>query len=132
MQQDPAVQAQQQLAMKTAEATLAKLTAEVQKVLAQVEQIKAQAQRETKVGAAYSAMQAGGVAASNLRWLLLARSCGLRAGRTRRRSSRCKPGGGAQIPPEQVPFARSRPAGRNAPRYRDATASAEPRHDGPA
>jgi len=104
MQQDPAVQAQQQLAMKTAEATLAKLTAEVQKVLAQVEQIKAQA-LETKVGAAYSAMQAGGVAASSPGVAAagdeILRSSGWQDATPQQPTP--DPGGGGQIPPAKPP-----------------------------
>ena len=63
-QQDPAVMAQQQLQSQMAQAQLAKLMAEVQKALADVDRIKAQT-LETKVGAAYAGMQAGGVAAQN-------------------------------------------------------------------
>ncbi|MCA0189018.1 MAG: hypothetical protein LCH90_24055, partial [Proteobacteria bacterium] len=63
-QQDPAVLQQQQLQSQIAQSQLAKLMAEVQKVLAEVEKIKAQA-LETRVGAAYAGMQAGGVAAEN-------------------------------------------------------------------
>ena len=104
MQQDPAVQAQQQLAMKTAEATLAKLTAEVQKVLAQVEQLKAQA-LETKVGAAYSAMQAGGVAASSPAVAAagdeILRSSGWQDATPQQQTP--SGGGGEQVPPPQAP-----------------------------
>ncbi len=70
-QQQQMQQMQQQLALKTMEAELAKIAAMIQHMEAQTGKISAEAERvlaetiDTKVKAAYSAMQAGGVIATN-------------------------------------------------------------------
>ena len=72
-------------------------------VLAQVAQIKAQA-IETNVGAAYSAMQAGGVAASSPGVAAAGDEILRSSGWQDATPQQPMPvGGGAQIPPEQVP-----------------------------